>query len=145
MNLLNLGDYNDYSLSWRDTRIVYLHGELALDKRERELLEEGMTLEEVARILSALRNELRSWTRKLMYDRRAAEALESGNPNATWDELVTKYQDLGFTGDRLFREIIEAAKRTRASVNAPFGLDPENPPPLPLIVPSAPRYDGPHG
>ncbi|MDT5200313.1 MAG: hypothetical protein QOH34_1835 [Mycobacterium sp.] len=99
MSLLDLPGYNDYSLSLRETRIVYLHGELRLDKRELELTEQGFSVEQIARELFALRNGLRTWTRNLMSDRRAAEVLESGNPNATWDELVAICRDEGFTGE----------------------------------------------
>jgi hypothetical protein len=144
VSLLDLPGYNDYSLSLRETRIVYLHGELRLDKRELELTEQGFSVEQIARELFALRNGLRTWTRNLMSDRRAAEVLESGNPNATWDELVAICRDEGFTGEGIFREIIEKAKRSRAKINAALGLDPKNPPPLPPVRPSAPRYDGPH-
>jgi hypothetical protein len=64
--MLALPDYNQASLCWRETRIVYLRGELVLDERERELREQGMGVEQIARDLSKLRNELRSWTRTLI-------------------------------------------------------------------------------
>ena len=48
MSLLDLPEYNDYSLSLRETRIVYLHGELRLDKRELELTEQGFSVEQTA-------------------------------------------------------------------------------------------------
>lgn len=68
MSVLGLPDYNPGSLSLRETRIVYLHGELRLDELEEELLGQGRSLEETARILSEQRNALRLWTRELMSD-----------------------------------------------------------------------------
>lgn len=141
--MLGLPDYNPGSLSWVETRTVYIHGELRLEKREEELLAMGMSLEETARILSEERNALRSWTRELMSDRREAARLNSENPNLSWDQLVAKYQARGFTGDRLYREIMDAAKRSRASVNKKLSIDPRNPPPLPPVLPSSPVDSGP--
>ncbi|MCV7050131.1 hypothetical protein H7H82_05865 [Mycobacterium heidelbergense] len=143
MSVLGLPDYNPGSLSLRETRIVYLHGELRLDELEEELLGQGRSLEETARILSEQRNALRSWTRELMSDRRAAATITAENPNMSWDEVVAKYRNRGFTGDDLYREIMAAAKRSRAKVNEALGLDPNNPPPLPPMLPPVPFDRGP--
>jgi hypothetical protein len=56
----------------------------------------------------------------------------------TWREVLTKYQAQGLTGDDLYKRIIERSVGSRAAVDAAFGLDPKNPPPLPPIRPSAP-------
>lgn len=138
MSMLALPDYNSASLCWRDTRIVYLHGELVLDERERELRQEGKTLEQIARILSKLRNDLRSWTRTLMSDRVKAAELETGDPNWTWDALLADVEADKFVGDDRYKEIIAKAKRSRASVNKMLGLHPTDPPSLPPVLPSSP-------
>jgi hypothetical protein len=140
--MLDLRDYNWASLCWRETRIVYLHGELALDKRERELRQqEGKTLEEIARSLSKLRNDLRCWTRTLMSDRRQAAELDTGDPNRTFEELVVKCQiKYDLTGDAVYEKIIETAKTSRGSVNDLFGINPKNPPSLPPVAQPSPSY-----
>jgi hypothetical protein len=139
--MLGLRDYNWGSLCWRETRIVYLHGELVLDERERELRQQGKGVEEIARALSKLRNDLRCWTRTLMTDRRAAADLDTGDPNRTFEELVarcqTKYK---LTGDAVYQKIIETAKESRGSVNDMFGINPKHPPPLPAVAESSPSY-----
>ncbi len=147
MSVLDLPDYNWASLCWRETRIVYLHGELALDEHERELRQQGMGVEQIARFLCKLRSDLRCWTRTLMSDRHEAARLDTEDPNPTFDELVAKWEGRRFTGDDRYEQIIEAAKRSRASVNAALGLDPKDPPPLPVVVPPSPSYARPcpHG
>lgn len=140
MAMLGLPDYNWASLCWRETRIVYLHGELVLDERERELREKGMTLEEIARRLCKLRSDLRSWTRTLMSDRREAARLDTEDPNPTFDELLTKWERRDIMGDERYKRIIESAKKSRGSVNDMFGLDPKAPPPLPPVAQPSPSY-----
>ena len=137
--MLDLPDYNEASLCWRETRIVYLHGELVIEEREREFREQGMGLEQIARALSKLRSELRSWTRTLMSDRREAARLDTGDPNPTFEELVAKCQSkYKLTGDAVYKHIIKSASASRASVNKMLKLPPENPPPLPPLLPSSP-------
>jgi hypothetical protein len=143
--MLDLPDYNWGSLCWRETRIVYLHGELVLDDRERELRDQGMGVEQIARILCKLRSDLRCWTRTLMIDRRQAADLDTGDPNPTFEELVAKWEGRRVegrlvTGDERYEKIIEGAKKSRGSVNDMFGLDPKHPPPLPLVVQPSPTY-----
>jgi hypothetical protein len=140
MAMLGLPDYNWASLCWRETRIVYLHGELVLDERERELREKGMALVEIARRLSKLRSDLRCWTRTLMSDRLKAAELDTGDPNPTFDELVAEWERRGRTGDDRYKEIIKSAKKSRGSVNDMFGLDPKAPPQLPPVAQPSPSY-----
>jgi hypothetical protein len=139
--MLDLLDYNWASLCWRETRIVYLHGELALDKLERELRQQDKGVEEIARILSKHRSDVRCWTRTLMSDRRQAAELDTGDPNATFEELVAKCQTkYRLTGDAVYEKIIETAKTSRGSVNDMFGINPKNPPPLPPVAQPSPSY-----
>jgi len=138
MSMLGLPDYNEASLCWRETRIVYLHGELVLEERERELREKGVALEEIARRLCRLRTDLRSWTRTLMSDRREAAKLETGDPNPTFDELLTKWENKKVTGDKRYERIIKGAKASRASVNELLKIPPTDLPPLPRVLPSSP-------
>jgi hypothetical protein len=138
--MLGLPDYNWASLCWRETRIVYLHGELVLDERERELRDQGMGLEQIARILSKLRSDLRCWTRTLMSDRRKAAELDTGDPNLTFEELLAEWERSGVFGDDRYKEIIKSAKKSRGSVNDLLGINPEKPPPLPLVAQPSPSY-----
>lgn len=136
--MLGLPHYNVASLCWRETRIVYLHGELVLDEHERELREQDVALEEIARRLCKLRSDLRSWTRTLMSDRREAARLDAEDPNPTFDELVTKWEDRKIKGDERYERIIKGAKTSRASVNKLLKLHPTDPPPLPQVLPPSP-------
>jgi hypothetical protein len=143
--MLGLPDYNWASLCWRETRIVYLHGELVLDERERELRGQGMGVEEIARILCKLRSDVRCWTRTLMSDRRQAADLDTGDPNPTFEELVAKWEGRRskgklITGDERYEKIIEGAKESRGNVNDMFGLDPKHPPRLPHVAHPSPSY-----
>lgn len=44
-------------------------------------------------------------------------ALDIKKPNLTWEQVVKFYQDIGFKGDDLYREIIKASQRSNRAVN----------------------------
>lgn len=73
---LQLPNYNVGSLNtWPQTRIAYLHGELAMQRVNATLIRAGVNAEQRARRVFDLRNALRSWTRDLMHNRTDAEGL----------------------------------------------------------------------
>lgn len=135
---LGLPDYNPGSLSDAETRAVYLQGELRMRELNDQLASQGVSAEERAKIMFDQRNELRSWTRTLMSDRGLADSLNATQPNLTWDQVLAKLQAQGRSGDDLYNALIESSTRSRASVNDTLGIDPNHPPPLPPVHPSAP-------
>lgn len=110
---------------------MYTHGELRMQELEHRWASEGMPIEERARRMFEVRNDLREWARTLMADHDGAARLNATEKMMTWEQLVEKTTNRGFAGDRVFQEIIESSTRSRPSVNAQLGIDPHSPPPLP--------------
>jgi hypothetical protein len=137
---LGLPDYNPGSLPGDEARKVYKIGEQRITAQDEQLAKQGVGLEERARAASGSRSALRSWIRTIQQDQSGAANLNQTEPNMTWDEVVKKYQDQGFTGDDLWRKIIEKSAASRASVDGMLGVDPNNPGELPPIRPSDPHY-----
>nr|WP_234712904.1 alpha/beta hydrolase [Mycolicibacterium komanii] len=123
--------YAQGTLSNTETRTVYTTFELRMREVAQRLENDGVDLEERARTLYELRASLRSWTRTLMADRETAEQLVANEPNPSFEDLVARQRAKGRVGDEIYEAIIASATRSRPSVNASLGIDPENPPPLP--------------
>jgi hypothetical protein len=121
-----LGTLDDF-----ETRTVYTNAELRMRQLNERLIEGGANIEERARIMSALRASVRSWTRELMADRAGAQTLHTKEQNPSFDDLVAKERSRGREGDAIYQAIIESSTRSRPSVNEFLGIDPDNPPPLP--------------
>jgi hypothetical protein len=119
------------TLSEAETRTVYLQFELRMRTVAAQLLDEGVSLESRARILSELRRSLRGWTRALMRNRELADYLTAAEPNVSFEELVERKRKKGFQGDAIYQDIIDSSTRSRATVNENLGVNPEKPPPLP--------------
>ncbi|MGV0744126.1 toxin glutamine deamidase domain-containing protein [Mycolicibacterium sp. XJ870] len=119
------------TLSDEETRTVYTTFELRMRELREQLLRDGVGAEERARTLYGMRNTIRSWTRSLMEDRRLAEWLNDNEPNLTFDELVARNRAKGLVGDEIYEAIVASSTRSRGSVNADLGIDPDNPPDLP--------------
>lgn len=118
-SLVNSMDFpKNGTLSNVDARKWYLSKEAQI----KELMDTSLPLDQQAKQAFNLRNYFRTRARELMSDRTLAEELMKTNPNSTWNQIVTKYQGQGFTGDDLWNEIIEASTRSRASVNKSLGL-----------------------
>ncbi|MGV0815337.1 toxin glutamine deamidase domain-containing protein [Mycolicibacterium boenickei] len=119
------------TLSDEETRTVYTTFELRMRELREQLLRDGVGAEERARTLYGMRATIRSWTRSLMQDRRLAEWLNDNEPNPTFDELVAKNRAKGLVGAEIYEAIVASSTRSRGSVNAELGIDPDNPPELP--------------
>lgn len=135
---LGLPNYNSGSLSDEEARDVYAHGELRMRELNDQLIKQGLSAEERAKIMFDQRNSLRSWVRDLMRDRAEAADITAKNPNLTWAEIVAQRRARGLEGDALYDSIIESSTRSRTSVNDALGIDPQHPSPLPPVLPSAP-------
>jgi hypothetical protein len=96
-----------------------------------QLLRDGVSAEERARTMYGMRATIRTWTRSLMADRQMAEWLNANEPNPTFDELVARNRAKGRVGDEIYEAIVASSTRSRGSVNADLGIDPDNPPDLP--------------
>lgn len=142
---LGLPNYNPGSLSEAQTRTVYTQGELRMRQLNDRLASQGVSPEERARIMFEQRNALRTWARTLMSNRTVADQLNANEPNLTFEDLVAKNRAKGLSGDDLSNAIISSATRSRVSVNESLGIDPDNPPPLPPVLPSQPFYGGDSG
>ncbi|EIV26808.1 hypothetical protein [Mycobacteroides abscessus] len=130
---LGLPDYPHGTLSNDETRTVYTRGELKMKELDAQWAKQGVPVEERAKRMFEMRNSLRGWTRELMSDRSAAEVLKANEKSMTWQQALDKAASRGYTGENAYRYLIDAATRSRGSVNAGLGIDPANPPPLPPV------------
>lgn len=130
---LGLPDYPHGTLSNDETRTVYTRGELKMKELDAQWAKQGVPVEERAKRMFEMRNSLRGWTRELMSDRSAAEVLKANEKSMTWRQALDKAASRGYTGENAYRYLIDAATRSRGSVNAGLGIDPANPPPLPPV------------
>lgn len=106
------------TLSNIETRTWYLEQE----SRIPSLLDKKLSLEQQARQAFELRNQFRTEARELMADRNLAEVLNKTEKNLTWEQLVSKKMQEGYSGDELWKAIIESSQKSRASVNESLGL-----------------------
>ena len=86
------------------------------------MIDKDLSLEQQARKSVDLRNQCRTQARDLMADRDLVASLNKTDPNMTWEQVVKKYSDKGLKGDALYNEIINAAQRSRTSVNESLGI-----------------------
>lgn len=106
------------SLSNLEARTWYLEQESKIPS----MIDKNLSLEQQARQVVDLRNQFRTQARELMADRELAASLYKTDPNLTWEQVVQKYSDKGFSGDALYQEIVNAAQRSRTSVNESLGI-----------------------
>jgi len=85
-------------------------------------LNTSQSLQNQARQAFDMRNAARTNARLLMSDRALAQSLNMSDPNFTWGQIITKYQNKGFRGDALWREIIDSSMRSNPNVNQMFGI-----------------------
>jgi RHS repeat-associated protein len=76
-----------------------------------------------AEIIHSLRNAYKRLSRDLMADRAAAARLDENFPIQNFDYYVKKYTDMGFSGEALWRRIIEGGKTPNESVSKKFGIN----------------------
>lgn len=109
VNILGLPDYPPRSLPDAEASAVYAHGELRMRELNERLIRDGVSVQERARVLSDLRNNLRDWTRELMSNRVAADVLAARETNLTFDDLVARNEAKGLDGDAVYEAIINTA------------------------------------
>jgi hypothetical protein len=110
---LDLPNYEPSSLSDAEASTVHAHGEQRMRELNDEFIGVGVSAEERARVLSELRNSLRSWTHDLMSNRTTAEFLAASESNPTFDELVARNEARGLTGDAVYEAIVHSATHGR--------------------------------
>ncbi|CQD22912.1 hypothetical protein BN970_05460 [Mycolicibacterium conceptionense] len=110
--------YSAGTLTNEETRTVYTNYELRMRELRDQLLRDGVSVEERARIMYGMRATIRSWTRSLMADRAAAEWLNENEQNPTFEDLVERNRAKGRVGDEIYEAIIASSTRSRGSVNA---------------------------
>jgi RHS repeat-associated protein len=111
------------SLTNAEARAFYLQGESHIAALGDDLAARGVSARSRALELIGTRNALRSQSRALMADREMADLLNATDPNRTLGQLVSRaYGEKGLVGDDLWNYLADSASRSRASVNALFGL-----------------------
>jgi|GEM_PF-380923 len=108
-----------YTLSNIEARKWYLEQEAKIP----DLIDKNLSLEEQAKQAFNLRNQFRMEARELMADRVLAESLYKTDPNKSWEEMIQRQIDKGFTGDSIYKEIIASSQRSRKTVNKSLGLE----------------------
>lgn len=138
---LQLSNYNVASLNNRETRVVYLRGELEMRRVSATLRAAGLDVRLHARRMFDLRNAIRSWTRDLMHNRADAECLTSREQNRSFDDLFAEKRATVSTDDEAYELMIASSTTSRPVANGQ--IDPNNPPPLPPVWPSFPIWGQP--
>jgi filamentous hemagglutinin len=88
-----------------------------------QMIDKTAPLEQQAKQAFDLRNAFRSTARDAMIDQKAADMLRISEPNLTWEQAVQKYS-VNYSGDDVWKQIIEASMRSRSSVNQSLGIKP---------------------
>jgi len=109
-------------LTSRQTRIWYL----AQEAKIIDMIDRSLPLKQQAKQAFNLRNFFRSKARDLMVSQVRADELRKLYPNFTWKQVIQKYKSKGFTGDKLWKEIINASTRSRKSVNQKMQVKPKH-------------------
>jgi filamentous hemagglutinin len=112
------GNTKPGTLSNQEARQWYLDQESNIPN----MIDTTKPLNQQAQQAFNLRNQFRTQARELMSDRVLAESLYKTDPNMTWEQIVNNYSNKGFSGDSLWQEIINAASRSRTSVNQQLGI-----------------------
>jgi len=109
------------SLNNFETRRWYLDQEARIP----EIIDNSLPLDQQAKQAFEFRNQIRTQAREAMSDRALADELFGTRPNLTWDQVVKKYTDKGFSGDGLYQEIIKAAQRSNDAINKALNVLPK--------------------
>jgi glycerophosphoryl diester phosphodiesterase len=120
---LGLPDYSPHTLSDVEATTVFSHGEHRLRELNEQLLRDGMSAEDRARVLYQHRNSLRAWTRDLMSNRTTAEVLAANENTSTFAELVARHEADGLEGDAVFEAIIDTATHSRYTPGTLSGVE----------------------
>lgn len=118
-NKVNEITKDKHALSNIEARKWYLEQEAKIP----DLIDKNLSLEEQAKQAFNLRNQFRMEARELMADRALAESLYKTDPNKSWEEMIQRQIDKGFTGDNIYKEIIASSQRSRETVNKSLGLE----------------------
>jgi hypothetical protein len=106
---MGLPDHAPGSLVDSEARAVYADGELRMRDHHDQLIRDGVSVEERARILAELRDSLRTRTRDLMSNRIVADFLAASEGNPSFGDLVAHNEAKGLTGDAVYEAIIHTA------------------------------------
>lgn len=80
---------------------------LEKEKKISEKIDRNKSLKDQAKEVHKLRNVFRNQMRYLMADRNTAEYLEKAFPNPNWEQIQQKQVVQGFSGDDIYKAIIE--------------------------------------
>lgn len=96
---------------------------LAEDAKILGNIEPSASLEVQAKQSFDFRNANRTDTREFMADRVSADRLIREEPNMTWEQMIETRKARGYSGDDIYRSILNISQKTRASVNKQYGLE----------------------
>ncbi|MCI5139038.1 MAG: hypothetical protein D3922_11635 [Candidatus Electrothrix sp. AR1] len=116
-----------------EIRLWYNHQVVIIPTLTEQLIQEGASAEERAKLAYEIRHRARIYARLLMPDKEEVEMLRRrdmekyGNPDGpTFEYLVEKNRQKGLEGDALYEAIIDSSGRTNAEYNARFGIKRES-------------------
>ncbi|CAA6814228.1 MAG: Unknown protein [uncultured Sulfurovum sp.] len=108
-----------------EIRKWYNYQVVAISLINKRWIEEGIALEERAKMAYALRHNARMNARYMMQDKKAVKVLQErdmkkyGNPDGPdFSYLIHKSKSKGIKGDEVYKKIIESSSRTNAQYNA---------------------------
>ncbi|HLR35917.1 MAG TPA: hypothetical protein VK071_11410 [Tissierellales bacterium] len=117
--LLENVDFKLGTLTNVEARKWYLEQEAKIP----DLVDKNLSIEKQTEQAFNLRNQFRTQARELMMDRTLAESLYESDPNLTWEQIIEKQISKGYSGDDIYKAIIESSQRSRKSVNKSLGLE----------------------
>ncbi|RJO78276.1 phage head morphogenesis protein [Nocardia panacis] len=129
MGSLGLPEYPDHSLTDEEARNWYVEAEKRIAALKDTILNDpNLTMDEKARMVFEMRNEVRSKARDLMANRTGAAALNQSDPNWEYEDLIRdKMNRKGLTREQAVQDLFDSSTKSRTSVNQSLGVDPENP------------------
>ncbi len=95
---------------------------IAQEKKIPEIIDKSQPLEIQAKQAFGFRNEIRTAARDAMKNRKEADRLMREERNMTWEEIVELKKSRGFSGDDIYKEIINSSQKSRKSVNEKLGI-----------------------
>ncbi len=107
------------SLENFQSRKWYLKQEKSIPKN----IDESLPIKEKAIEAFEKRNDLRTSTRKSMADLKEANRLNIEEPNLKLNQIVKKYYEKGYVGDKLWEKIYNSAIKSRESVNIKMQIE----------------------
>lgn len=86
-------------------------------------IDKTLPLEEQAKQACQLRNKNKENARNLMHDQNSRNQLDKDEPTVSFEKMIERKMNQGFSGENIYKAIIESSTKTRKSVNKKYGLE----------------------